>query len=132
MFKVVAITAACAWIAVSLILPPLVAHKFPSYALYQKTRDTLRPDMEIGSLEFNEPSLVWYFRSRVKGFMTPLRRRNVAEFMSRPGPRLVIIPTERTNAVLPHIPSHWTRAQTVGFNIPKGKNVDLTLFVKSE
>ena len=93
LFQTIAITAACALIAIALVVPPMVARFFPAYRLFNQTRADLQPNMQFASVEFEEPSLVWYFRSRVKGFLTPLNKRRAAEFMSSPGPRFVILPT---------------------------------------
>jgi hypothetical protein len=130
--KIVAITTALAWMVVAIVLSPFAANSFPSYTLFQNSRDWLRPEMEFGSIDYAEPSLVWYFRSRVKGFLTPLRRGNASEFMAKPGPRFVILPTSQTNVIFPNQPPDWKQFQTTGFNIPKGKKVDLTLLLKPE
>ena len=42
---------------------------FPSLQLFKKSERDLRPEMEFGAVGYNEPSLVWYFRGRVKGFL---------------------------------------------------------------
>ncbi|HJT80485.1 MAG TPA: phospholipid carrier-dependent glycosyltransferase, partial [Chthoniobacterales bacterium] len=129
-FKRLAISTAALWVAISLILPPVFAKQFPSYALYQKTRDALRPEMEFGAVDYVEPSLVWYFRSQVDGYMTPLRKKRAAAFMEKPGPRFVILPTATANGVFPQIPEGWKVVSTSGVNIPKGRRVDLTLVLK--
>ncbi len=82
-FKGIAIATTCVLFAVAFIVPPLVARSFPAYALFRESRDQLRPDMEFGAVDYNEPSLVWYFRSRVKGFLTPLNKRGAADFMAK-------------------------------------------------
>ena len=75
------------------LVPPMVARFFPAYQLFQVSRASLQPNMQFAAVEFQEPSLVWYFRSRVKGFLTPLNKRRAAEFMSAPGPRFIVLPT---------------------------------------
>src|SRR5207249_8773917 len=74
-FTSIAVTTATIWIAIALVLPPLVARFFPAYQLFQESRVSLQRNMQFASVEFEEPSLVWYFRSRVKGFLTPLNKR---------------------------------------------------------
>src|SRR5262249_5222430 len=66
-FARIAIVTACAWIAIALAVPPMVARFFPAYQLFQVSRASLQPKMQFASVEFHEPSLVWYFRSRVQG-----------------------------------------------------------------
>jgi hypothetical protein len=88
--------------------------------------------MEFGAVDFQEPSLVWYFRSRVRGWMRPLNQKSVAEFIEKAGPRLVVLPTERAATIFPNPPANWKTFSTDGFNIVKGKHVDLTLVLKPE
>ena len=85
--------------------------------------------MQFASVEFEEPSVVWYFRSRVQSFLTRLNKKNAVDFMSGPGPRFVIVPTSLVEELFPNHPQTW---RTRGFNIAKGKQVDLTLVLKSE
>ena len=66
---------------------------FPAYQLFQVSRASLQPNMQFAAIEFQEPSLVWYFRSRVQGFLTPLKKRRAAEFMSASDPRFIVLPT---------------------------------------
>jgi len=129
-FKRIAIAIACLWLAIALIVPPLVAQSFPAYALFQKSRDTLRPEMEFGAVDYQEPSLVWYFRSRVHGWMTPLNQKSAAPFMEKAGARFMILPTALVTQLFPNPPSTWKTFSTSGFNIAKGKRVELTLVLK--
>src|SRR2546421_4521689 len=82
LFKKIAIVTACVWIAIAVVVPPMVARFFPAYQLFQQSCASLQPNMQFASVEFEEPSLVWYFRWRLKSFLTPLKKRRAAEFMS--------------------------------------------------
>jgi 4-amino-4-deoxy-L-arabinose transferase-like glycosyltransferase len=132
LFATIAVTTACVWLAIALAIPPMVARFFPAYQLFQVSRASLQPDMQFASVEFEEPSVVWYFRSRVKGFLTPLNKRRATEFMSVSGPRFIILPTPVAGTLFANSPQHWKFFSTSGFNIAKGKRVDLTLVLKSE
>ncbi len=132
LFRNVAIATACLWIAIALIIPPLVAQFFPAYQLFRESRAYLQPNMQFASVEFEEPSLVWYFRSRVQGVLTRLNKKDAADFMSKPGPRFVIVPTSLVQTLFPNHPQAWRSFPTRGFNIAKGKQVDLTLVLKQE
>jgi hypothetical protein len=88
--------------------------------------------MRFAAVEFQEPSLVWYFRSRVKGFLTPLNRRSAAEFMSARGPRFIVLPTRVAGEHFANPPESWRFFTVSSFNIAKGKRVDLTLVMKAE
>src|SRR5262249_59915107 len=86
----------------------------------------------IRSGQFQEPSLVWYFRSRVKGFLTLLNKRRAVEFMSSPGSRFIVLPTPIAGTLFANPPQSWGFFTVSGFNIAKGKRVDLTLVLKPE
>ncbi len=132
LFRTVAITCACLWIAIALIIPPLVAQFFPAYQLFRESRAYLQPNMQFASVEFEEPSVVWYFRSRVQSFLTRLNKKNAIDFMSKPGPHFVIVPTSLVQTLFPNRPQAWKSSSTRGLNIAKGKRVDLTLVLKPE
>jgi 4-amino-4-deoxy-L-arabinose transferase-like glycosyltransferase len=131
-FRTIATSAACVSVAIALVVPPLVARFFPAYQLFRESRAYLQTRMQFGSVEFEEPSVVWYFRSRVQGFLTRLNKKNAVDFMSKPGPRFVIVPTPLVQTLFPNRPQTWRYFPTHGFNIPKGKQVDFALVLKSE
>jgi hypothetical protein len=114
------------------VVPQIVARFFPAYQLFQVSRASLHPNMQFAAVEFQEPSLVWYFRSRVQGFLTPLNKRRAAEFMSAPDPRFIVLPTTVAGELFANPPASWRFFTVNGFNIAKGKQVDLTLVLKSE
>ncbi len=132
LFTTIAVATACVWIAVALVVPPIVARFFPAYQLFQVSRASLQPNMQFAAVEFQEPSLVWYFRSRVQGFLTPLNKRRAAEFMSAPDPRFIVLPTPVAGELFANPPASWRFFTINGFNIAKGKRVDLTLVLKRE
>ena len=131
-FARIASIAAGVWIGIALLVPPIVARFFPAHQLFQASRASVEPKMQFAAVEFQEPSLVWYFRSRVQGFLTPLNKRRAVEFMSAAGPRFVILPTPRAGELFANPPENYRFFTVSGFNIPKGKRVDLTLVLKSE
>ena len=119
-------------VGVALFVSPILAKRIPSAQLFQQSRDSLTRQMEFGAVDYTEPSLVWYFRSGVDGFMTPLSANNVADFMQKPGPRFVIVPTSSVEKVFSNPPSDWKKFSAQGFNMAKGKHVDLTLVLKQD
>jgi 4-amino-4-deoxy-L-arabinose transferase-like glycosyltransferase len=126
------IVAALIYLVVALFVAPSAARVFPAAQLLRQTRDQLRPEMEFGAVDFQEPSLVWYFRSRVKGWMTPLNSARAAQFMEKEGARFVILPTTLVTKTFPDLPATWKSFTTRGFNVAKGKDVDLTLVLKPD
>ena len=141
-----AIVAASIYLVVALSVAPTAGRFFPAAQLLRQTRDQLRPEMEFGAIDFQEPSLVWYFRSRVKGWMTPLNSASAAQFMEKEGARFVILPTPLVPKVFPTPPATWKTFSTSGFNVAsphlrfrlwqwpwlEAKDVDLTLVLKPD
>ncbi len=131
-FRDCALVSASAYLAIAIVVVPFVARLFPANQLFQQSRIYLQPDMQFGSVDFQEPSLVWYFRSRVHSFLVPLNNRRTAEFMGSSGPRFVVLPTSMARTLFAEYPENWKMFSTRGFNIAKGKRVDLTLVLKPQ
>ena len=64
--------------------------------------------------------------------MTPLKRKEAAEFMSRPGARFVVLPTKVVHEIFPNLDSTWRQDHAKGVNVAKGQQVDLTMVLKSQ
>lgn len=128
--KRAAIGAATAALAADFILFPLLAPTFPSAELYKLSRNDLRPGMDFANVDYAEPSVVWYFRSRAKGFFRGLNPDQVDQFMRVPGPRFVIIPTSLAQAISAQLDPTWKTYRSHGFTIVKGRPTDLTLILK--
>ena len=132
-FRRIAVVTGAVCLAVALIVFPFTGRLFPSIQLLKISRNDLRPEMEFGAVGYNEPSLVWYFRSRVNGFFdSALDAQSVQPFMDESGARFVIVPTSLAERTFPTPPPSWKTFRTQGFNIAKGKRVDLTLILKPE
>lgn len=130
--RVLPIAMTGAYLAMAFFLSPFLARLFPSYNLARDSRPNLKSEMEFGAVDFTEPSLVWYFRDRVHGFLTPLKRKQAAEFMNRSGGRFVVLPTTAVAEVFPNVDVSWRSYRVTGFNIPKGRRVDLTMLLKPD
>ncbi len=131
-FRSCAFASVSVYLAIAFIVPPVVARFFPAYQLCRESRDYLRQGMEFGGVSFSEPSLVWYFRSRVNGFLAPLNNSRAVDFMTRAGPRFVIVPTWLAATLFPNNPRDWKMFSTRGFNVVKGEQIDLTLVLKPD
>ena len=126
------IAAIAVYLAIALFLSPFLARFFPTYNLARDSRPNLKPEMEFGAVDFTEPSLVWYFRDKVGGFMTSLKHKDANEFMGRGGSRFIVLPTASVAEIFPNIDPSWRNYHTKGFNIPKGRGADLTMLLKPE
>lgn len=129
--KRVAVSISIVWILVALILPPLVAKQFPALSLFRSAQSDLLPQTELATVEFREPSLVWYFRQRITGYLKIIRPREAEAFLQQPGPRALCLPSRVAQDRLPAFDPNWKVYTTHGSNVAKGKSVDLTLIVKN-
>jgi 4-amino-4-deoxy-L-arabinose transferase-like glycosyltransferase len=128
--KRAAIGAAGAALAAAFILFPLLAPTFPSAVLYKMARNDLRPEMDFANIDYAEPSVVWYFRSRAHGFFRGLNPDQLEAFMTFPGPRFAIVPTPVAQAFSAKIRPDWKTYRAQGFTIVHGRPTDLTLILK--
>jgi hypothetical protein len=86
--------------------------------------------MDFGSVDYAEPSVVWYFRSRVHGYLRGLNPDQLEKFMNFPGPRFAIVPTPVAQAFSAKIRPEWKTYHARGFTIVKGRPTDLTMILK--
>ncbi len=88
----------------------------------------LPPQAEFASVDYDEPSQIWYFRRRLQTWHTLLQPGEVAGFMGMPGPRLCVLPAEIA-ATIP-MAGEWETKNFHGKNIANGKNLSLTMLLK--
>ena len=114
------------------ILFPLIAPTFPSAQLYKMSRNDLQPEMDFANVEHAEPSVIWHFRSRVRGFFRGVSPDQVERFMNFPGPRFVIIPTPVAHALSAKISPTWKTYRARGSNYAKWRFGPSFPFVRPE
>ena len=132
---------AAVMLAVALIGFPLMTPFFPSAVLFKKAEPYLQPEMDFAAYDFDAPSLVWNFRSRVRGFLYYNRENNrdvatlqpdqIPPFLAGAGPHFVVLPTAVADQLYPTLPNGYRKFSTRGFDIAKGRWVDLTLILKN-
>jgi 4-amino-4-deoxy-L-arabinose transferase-like glycosyltransferase len=132
--KRAATIAVCVYLVLVLFIAPFTKPFFPSRELFLKAHDYLRPEMQFGAVGYNEPSLVWYFRNRVRGFLqtSKLHPEAVQPYMEQSGPRFIILTTDLAEKTYPALPEGWMKFSTRGFNAVKGRRSELTLILKPE
>ena len=97
-----AVGAAVVSLGMALIGFPILARRFPDGSALRKIRNKISlPEMHFGTVDYAEPSLVWYFRSRVHGYYWALKPEHVEKFMAFSGPKFVIMPTDVAKDHLP-------------------------------
>ncbi|HSH40435.1 MAG TPA: hypothetical protein VK993_16810, partial [Chthoniobacterales bacterium] len=125
--------AALGGIAVALLIAaatPIAARYSPSLQLVRAARADLTREMEFGAVNYKEPSLIWYFRKHIDGFMSDLDDDAVQPFMDKTGPRFVVLPTQMAAELYPTLPPGWKTFRAQGVNTANFKRVELTLLLK--
>ncbi len=119
-------------LALALIGFPLAAPYFPATALFKKAEPYLEPAMDFSARDFEEPSLVWVFRRRIHGYdVGRLPPDEVKKFLATDGPHFVVLSTKLAERLYPTLPSGYRKFSTRGFNVAKGRWVELTLILKT-
>jgi 4-amino-4-deoxy-L-arabinose transferase-like glycosyltransferase len=108
----------------------MFAQTFPTVQLFKKSEKDLVPEMHFGNVDYAEPSVVWYFRSRVHGFSWSGKPDQVKKYMSFSGPKFIIVPTAVAKEVYPEMPPGWKSYTAQGFAFAKGQRTDLTIILK--
>jgi len=111
---------------------PIAGRYLPALQLLRQAQADLTPDMQWGAARYKEPSLVWYFRRHVPGFLTDLDRESLTQFMETSGPRFVILPSKLAAETYPTTPPGWKTYSVRGINTASLKWIDLTMLLKRE
>lgn len=114
-------------LAVSFALFPLATRY--SAATQLADNPVIQSGMKFASADYNEPSLVWIFRKHITTWDTPLKVKDVAAYMKQDGARFCILPTRDLSQIT--VDPNWKVFTAHGFNIDKGRMIDLSMLVKS-
>jgi 4-amino-4-deoxy-L-arabinose transferase-like glycosyltransferase len=120
-------------LATSLIIFPLLRNAAPAIQLAKASNGLLRREMEFAAVDYDEPSLVWYFRRKIDGFMATIPITQVRTFMEAPGPRFCVLPAGVVAEQFAHLPANWHATQDFeGINLVNGRRVRLKLLIKTD
>ena len=118
--------------ALNLVFSFIVAPLATAYYLIpiKSVTSTLKlaPETEFASVDYDEPSQIWYFRRQLTTWHTLLYANEVAAYMAQPGPRLCVIPEELAKT-LP-VETGWEKQTFHGKDIANGKTMSLVLLLK--
>jgi 4-amino-4-deoxy-L-arabinose transferase-like glycosyltransferase len=114
-------------VAAAVLLAPLAAKYSTVPQLVGHAR--LTREMSAAVADYSEPGLVWSLRGRVRSPIERIKASKAVEFMSEPGARLCVMPTE-TAAKLPLDPA-WEKLSVRGIDAVHGKWIGLTMLVKT-
>lgn len=113
--------------AIALLIFPLAGRFVVSRELVRQSQAVLTPEMEFASANYQEPSLVWYARGRVRGWYSPMEPSQLSAFMARKGPRFCVA---RAGTVKPQ--PGWLVFKAQGFNLVHLERSALELVVKTD
>jgi 4-amino-4-deoxy-L-arabinose transferase-like glycosyltransferase len=88
----------------------------------------LAPETEFASVDYDEPSQIWYFRGQLKTWHVLLEAKAVEDFMAKPGPRLCVLPVDLLKT-LP-LAGKWEQHPFEGKDIANGKRMSLVMILK--
>ncbi len=120
------------YVVALLCFAPFAKMISPARELARAAAAAITPDMQIAALDFQEPSLVWYFRAHTHSFIKMTAPKPAQAFMSNEGARGIVLSTSIAEELWPEPPANWKKYSVKGYNVSKGKATDLTLLVKEE
>lgn len=116
----------------SLLIFPAVGRFFPSRELARAAAPWLPPATQLAWSDYDEPSLVWYFRDRLRGFPVKCETADMPAFMRESGPRACVLDADEADRLFPALPAGWRSVDAAGFNVANGRRVHLRLIAKPD
>jgi hypothetical protein len=104
---------------------------FVAANLWHQVRSLSQPDMELATVEFNEPSLVWEFRRGLTNYMQQLTVEQAGPFLRKPGPRILILPTKLFSDEIKSLATNLVTFRSAGLDTARFRRLDLTTVVKT-
>jgi 4-amino-4-deoxy-L-arabinose transferase-like glycosyltransferase len=129
-FRRAALTMVAGGLALSLVAFPLARPLFVSQSIYDAACPWLTPRMELCTLNYHEPSLVWLFRKKITGFETEMNWKDADDWMHEPGPRVCVMPAAIVNSTFRKLDPSWRVVTARGFDLADGRRVDLAALIK--
>jgi len=93
--------------------------QFLSKKIAQEALPLIPPETRTASIRYDEQSLIWYLRAKIRPFHLRLEPDEFTDFMNKPGPALCVINAEG----LPELPiqSDWRVLRNSGYNFARWK-----------
>ena len=130
LFRRVALGMGAAALLLSLAAFPLLRPLFVSQRLYEAARPYLTPGMQLGTVDYHEPSLVWLFRKNIAGFQTPMNWKLAEDWMNQPGPRILALPAGEMGKTLPDLDPAWKVVKAQGYDVANAHREELAAIIK--
>jgi 4-amino-4-deoxy-L-arabinose transferase-like glycosyltransferase len=115
---------------VAFVVFPLARPFFASQRLYDAAAPWLEPAMELGTVGYHEPSLVWLFRGKINGFESSMNWKEANAWMRRPGPRVCVIPASQLGWTFRTPDPSWRVVEARGFDVANAERMDLAAVIK--
>ena len=130
MFGRIAVSLAVLALALALVAFPLARPLFVSEAIYAQAAPMLTPAMELATVGYHEPSLVWQFRKKIKGFETSMSAKEAYHWMQRPGPRVCVVLLDQLRLAFPKMDPGWKVVQARGLKVANARRAELAAVIK--
>jgi 4-amino-4-deoxy-L-arabinose transferase-like glycosyltransferase len=100
--------------------------QFLSKKIAQQALPLVSPDTRTGSIHYDEQSLIWYLRAKIRPFHLRLDPDKLANFMEQPGPALCVINPEGLSEL--RIQSGWHVFRNSGYNFARWRATPVKIF----
>jgi hypothetical protein len=117
-------------LALTLIGFPFARRYFVSLRLFDAAAPSLTADMELATIDYHEPSLVWLFRSRIRGFDTPINWKDAENWLHKPGRRVCVMPADEIKTAFRKLDPALRVVTADGFDVANGRRVTLSAIIK--
>ena len=121
---------AAAALLLGLVVLPMASRMFVSQQLYEAAAPWLTPEMELGTIGYHEPSLVWLFRKKIDGFETSMNWKVANRWMHLPGPRVCVMPVDQIPNAFRKLDPGWRVVTAQGLKIANARRAELAAVIK--
>jgi len=117
-------------LALALVAFPLARPLFVSQRIYDEAAPWLTPKMELGTVGYHEPSLVWLFRKKIGGFESSMNWKDVETWMHKPGPRVCVMTEDQFEKAFSKPDPAWRLVKARGLDVADARREELTAIIK--
>ena len=103
-----------------------VEPQFLSKKIAQQALPLVSPETRTASIHYDEQSLIWYLRSKIRPLHLRLEPDELTNFMKQPGPALCVINPEGLPEL--RIQSDWRIFRNSGYNFARWKPMPTKIF----
>jgi hypothetical protein len=93
-------------------------------------RPAVTPQMNVASVEFEEPSLVWEFRSVATNDIKFIKAAEANAFLESPPPLCLVVPTSDLKSGMVSLPGDAQTFRATGYDTTKLRFWDVTAVIR--